>query len=201
MKYLKMVSLCLLVMMVVTINASCKRSKVINNPTNTDESSISEPVYDIGDLDEDEVDTDKIEDSEESLISPDHYSSFQIVKTNNTLREDKGDTLFVLVPAVNLELRNHVIQTKNLIKKLVVTEKRPENISILVFDDQEALEKVFENPNTEDLNVPAHYLARYDGSPAEGVYQYTLVIFPIAPDSNPAIQAQTDTIEFNPYEW
>ena len=189
----------LLVLLVMVAFASCKKDKtvsVIQAPP-----ADSQPNQPPTDTATDEVDPGKIEDPNENLITPDKFPSFEIVKTSTTLRTDNGQTLFVLVPAVNLELRNHVMQTKNLIKKLVVTEKRAENISILVFDDMTALEKVFENQNTEDLNVPAHYLARYDGNPADTTYQYTLVIFPIAPDSNPAIKVQNDTIDFNPYEW
>jgi hypothetical protein len=189
----------LLVLVVMVAFASCKKEKVVSvTQAPSDQSQANEPANDIN---KDEVDPGKIEDPNESLITPDKFPSFEIVKTSTTLRTDNGQTLFVLVPTVNLELRNHVMQTKNLIKKLVVTEKRPENISILVFDDREALEKVFANLNTDDLNVPAHFLARYDGNPADTTYQNTLVIFPIAPDSNPAIKTQNDTIDFNPYEW
>jgi hypothetical protein len=186
----------LLVLVVTTAFASCKKDRTV--PVTQVPPADSQPI---GDSKEDQVDLEKIEDPNENLITPDKFPSFEIVKTSTTLRTDNGQTLFVLVPTVNLELRNHVMQTKNLIKKLVVTEKRPENISILIFDDITALEKVFENPQTDDLNVPAHFLARYDGNPADTTYQNTLVIFPIAPDSNPAIKAQNDTIDFNPYEW
>lgn len=189
----------LLVLVVMVAITSCKKDRSV--PVTQAPPSDSQPVQSSEETKEDNVDLGKIEDPSENLITPDKFPSFEIVKTSTTLRPDKGQTLFVLVPPVNLELRNHVIQTKNLIKKLVVTEKRAENISILVFDDMTALEKVFENQNTEDLNVPAHYLARYDGNPADTTYQYTLVIFPIAPDSNPAIKVQNDTIDFNPYEW
>jgi len=201
MKKMKIVSLIVFLCMILAVGTSCKKkgNVSVNNPPGSEVGFNTEQV-DEGEYVE-EVGVHEWIEEEESLLGPEQYPSYEIVKTVTTLREDKGETLFVLVPPVDLELRNHVVQTKNLIKKLVVIQKRAENISILVFDDLTALEKVFENPNTEDLNVPAHYLARYDGSPANGVYQYTLVIFPIAPESNPAIQSQTDTIEFNPYEW
>jgi len=185
----------LLVLVVMIAFVSCKRNKTTSIVTETPTNQTAEETK------KDEVDLGKIDDPSENLITPDKFPSFEIVKTSTTLRTDNGQTLFVLVPPVDLELRNHVMQTKNLIKKLVVTQKRPENISILIFDDPQALEKVFANPNTDDLNVPVHYLARYDGNPADTTYQNTLVIFPIAPDSNPAIKAQNDTIDFNPYEW
>jgi hypothetical protein len=186
----------LLVLVVMVAFSSCKKEKTV--PVTQAPPADSQPI---GDSNKDEVDLGKIEDPNENLITPDKFPSFEIVKTSTSLRVDNGETLFILVPTVNLELRNHVMQTKNLIKKLVVTEKRPENISILVFDDREALEKVFADSKTNDLNVPAHFLARYDGNPADTTYQNTLVIFPIAPDSNPVIKAQNDTIDFNPYEW
>lgn len=189
----------LLVLLVMVAFASCKKDKTVSvTQAPPADSKPNQPPTDTA---TDNVDLGKIEDPNENLITPDKFPSFEIVKTSTTLRTDNGQTLFVLVPTVNLELRNHVMQTKNLIKKLVVTEKRQENISILIFDDMTALEKVFENPKTDDLNVPAHFLARYDGNPADTTYQYTLVIFPIAPDSNPAIKVQNDTIDFNPYEW
>jgi hypothetical protein len=197
MKIARIVSLLLVVAFMVAFT-SCKKEKVISVKPYPMQSQTNQPP---SDTTKDEVDLGKIEDPNENLITPDKFPSYEIVKTSTTLRTDNGQTLFVLVPTVNLELRNHVIQTKNLIKKLVVTEKRPENISIFVFDDMAALEKVFENVKTDDLNVPAHFLARYDGNPADTTYQYTLVIFPIAPESNPVIKAQNDTIDFNPYEW
>jgi hypothetical protein len=196
----KWMTLFLVLVVMVAFN-SCRKSKIVTLPPSSSGTIESQEKQNPEETENDEVDLEKATESDESLISPDQFSSFEIIKISTTLRADNGQTLFILVPAVNLELRNHVMQTKNLIKKLIVTDKRPENISILIFDDPEALEKVFENPKTDDLNVPAHYLARYDGNPAETTYQYTLVIFPIAPDSNPAIKAQNDTIDFNPYEW
>lgn len=194
MRNIKVLSLFIVVFIIIGLNASCKKNKVSTvvpvNETNQSE-----------DIKKDETDIKKATESSEALLTPDQFPSFQIIKTKEGLRKDDGQTLFVLVPAVNLELRNHVTQTKNLIKRLIVLEKRPENISILIFDDPQALEKVFDNPQTEDLNVPVHYLARYDGNPANTTYQNTLIIFPIAPDSNPAVKAQNDTIDFNPFEW
>lgn len=193
-----MVSLLLVAVFMVTFT-SCKREvRIPVTQAPTDQSKANEPSEEIK---KDQFDLGNLDIPNKALLTPDQFPSFQIIKTSDTIRADKGQTLFVLVPAVNLELRNHVTQTKNLIKRLVVLEKRPENISILIFDDPQALERVFLDQQTDDLNVPAHYLARYDGNPADTTYQNTLVIFPIAPDSNPVIKAQNDTIDFNPFEW
>lgn len=186
----------LLVLCLSTI--SCVIPKENPVPPSKEETSAQEVVKDI---EKDLVDLDKVIESQEHLLTPEQFASFDIVKSSKDLRQDGGETLFVLVPSVDLELRNHVTQIKNLIKKLVVLEKRPENVSIYVFDEAEALEKVFQNPQTEDLNVPVHFLAKYIGSPEDGVYRNNLVIFPIAPKSNPAVFERQDTIDFDPFEW
>jgi hypothetical protein len=177
---------------------SCIKPKESPTLPSKEESSAQEVIKDI---EKDLVDLDKVIESQDHLLTPEQFASFDIVKSSKDLRQDGGETLFVLVPAVDLELRNHVTQIKNLIKKLVVLEKRPENVSIYVFDEAEALEKVFQNPQTEDLNVPVHFLAKYIGSPEDGVYRNNLVIFPIAPKSNPAVFVRQDTIDFDPFEW
>ncbi len=149
----------------------------------------------------DEVSSDKTTSSKDYLLTTVQFPNYQIIHRTNALREDGGETLFVLVPLVDLNLNNHVNQVKNLIKQLVVLDERPENISIMVFDEAETLEKVFQNANTTDLNVPVHFLAKYFGSPSDGIYRSNLIIFPIAPDSNPAIKVLQDTIDFDPYRW
>lgn len=126
---------------------------------------------------------------------------FEILHTTLEERGDQNETLFVLIPPVDLSLMNHVVQIKNLVKKIVVYDKRSEHISVLVFDDRDSLEKVFQDSQTTDLNVPVHYLARYDGNKEGLTYQFTLRMFPIAPDSNPVVQGMQEEIEFDPYNW
>ena len=177
---------------------SCIKPKESPTSPPKEESSAQEVIKDI---EKDLVDLDKVIESQDHLLTSEQFASFDIIKSSKDLRKDGGETLFVLVPAVDLELRNHVTQIKNLIKKLVVLEKRPENVSIYVFDDAEALEKVYQNAQTEDLNVPVHFLAKYIGSPEDGIYRNNLIIFPVAPESNPAVLARKDFIDFDPYEW
>ena len=112
---------------------------------------------------------------------------FEIIQTTKEERGDFNETLYVLISPVDLSLKNHVIQVKNLVKKLVVYDKRSEHISILIFDDRSALDKVFQDGNTTDLNVPVHYLARYDGNKEGLTYQFSLLMFPIAPESNSVV--------------
>jgi len=126
---------------------------------------------------------------------------FEIIQTTKEERGDFNETLFVLISPVDLSLKNHVIQVKNLVKKLVVYDKRSEHISILIFDDRSALDKVFQDGNTTDLNVPVHYLARYDGNKEGLTYQFSLTMFPIAPESNSVVQSMQEEIEFDPYNW
>ena len=126
---------------------------------------------------------------------------FEILHTTNEERGDMNETLFVLIPPVDLSLKNHVVQIKNLVKKLVVYDKRSEHISILVFDDRDSLEKVFQDSHTTDLNVPVHYLARYDGNKEGLTYQFNLMMFPVAPESNPVVLGMQEEIEFDPYNW
>jgi hypothetical protein len=139
--------------------------------------------------------------TQEYLLSPIQFPSYEIIHQVSHLRSGGGDTLFVLVPPLESEFENIGEKAKNLVKKLVVLEKRPENISILIFDDAQALEKVFQNAQTEDLNVPVHYIAKYTASPEVGVYRCNLYLFPIAPDSNPVVKSMSDIIEFDPYNW
>jgi type III secretory pathway lipoprotein EscJ len=186
--------------------ASCNKKQDTKLGMTTPETSSNQVIDDVK---KDEVTLDKKEDvsSDKTTTSQDHllttvqFPDYEIIHRTNALREDGGETLFVLVPLVDLELRTYVNQIKNLIKQLVVLDKRPENISIMVFDEIEALEKVYQKANTTDLNVPAHFLANYFGSPSDGVYRSNLVIFPIAPDSNPAVKVRQDTIDFDPYRW
>ena len=126
---------------------------------------------------------------------------FEIIQTTKEERGDFNETLYVLMPPVDLSLKNHVVQIKNLVKKLVVYDKRSEHISILIFDDSTALDKVFQDANTQDLNVPVHYLARYDGNKEGLTYQFNLTMFPIAPESNPVVKSMQEEIEFDPYNW
>lgn len=127
--------------------------------------------------------------------------AFEILHTTNEERGDLNETLFVLIPPVDLSLNNYVVSIKNLVKKLVVYDKRSEHISILVFDDRDSLEKVFQDAQTTDLNVPVHYLARYDGNKEGLTYQFNLQMFPIAPGSNPVVVEMQEEIEFDPYNW
>ncbi len=152
------------------------------------------------DIEKDLVLPDPIQD-EKVLLTPEQFESFEIVRSSFDLREDGGETLFVLVPPHDLKLGDHIPKIKNLIKKLIVLEKRSEHITILIFDNKDALDKVYLHPDTDDLNVPVHYLARYMGSPEKGVYRNNLFIFPVAPDSNPAVKSMQDIIDFDPYEW
>jgi hypothetical protein len=126
---------------------------------------------------------------------------FEIIQTTKEERGDFNETLYVLIPPVDLSLKNHVIQVKNLVKKLVVYDKRSEHISILIFDDRSALDKVFQDGKTTDLNVPIHYLARYDGNKEGLTYQFSLLMFPIAPESNSVVLSMQEEIEFDPYNW
>lgn len=139
--------------------------------------------------------------SQEHLLSPVQFESYEIVHQAFDLRVDEGETLFVLVPPLNTDFENLGEKAKNLIKRLIVLEDRSENSTIHIFDNDQALEKVVQNPQTEDLNVPVHYLAKYMGSPEPGVYRSNLVLFPVAPDSNPVVQSMSDIIDFDPYEW
>jgi len=141
------------------------------------------------------------EKTQEYLLTPIQFPSYEIVHQVSHLRSDEGDTLFVLIPPLESDFENLSEKTKNLVKKLVVLEKRSENISILIFDDAQALEKVFQDSQTEDLNVPVHYIAKYTASPEEGIYRCNLYLFPIAPDSNPVVKSMSDIIEFDPYNW
>ncbi len=139
--------------------------------------------------------------TQEYLLTPIQFPSYEIVHQVSHLRSDEGDTLFVLIPPLESDFENLSEKTKNLVKKLVVLDKRPENISILIFDDAQALEKVFQDAQTEDLNVPVHYIAKYAASPEEGIYRCNLYLFPIAPDSNPVVKSMSEIIEFDPYNW
>jgi hypothetical protein len=100
---------------------SCIKPKESPTLPSKEESSAQEVIKDI---EKDLVDLDKVIESQDHLLTPEQFASFDIVKSSKDLRQDGGETLFVLVPSVDLELRNHVTQIKNLIKKLVVLEKR-----------------------------------------------------------------------------
>ena len=139
--------------------------------------------------------------TQEYLLSPIQFPSYEVVHQVSHLRSDGGDTLFVLIPPLESDFESMDEKVKNLVKKLVVLDKRPENISILIFDDAQALEKVFQDTQTEDLNVPVHYIAKYTASPEEGIYRCNLYLFPIAPDSNPVVKSMSEIIEFDPYNW
>jgi len=139
--------------------------------------------------------------TQEYLLSSIQFPSYEIVHQVSHLRSDEGDTLFVLIPPLESDFENLSEKTKNLVKKLVVLDKRSENISILIFDDAQALDKVFQNAQNDDLNVPVHYIANYSNSTEEGVYRCTLYLFPFAPDSNPVVKSMSDIIEFDPYNW
>jgi hypothetical protein len=208
MKSLRMISFIVVVMMMFTA-ISCKKEKAVSVAQS--ETTLNSPAEVKNQLiqPEDVVKKDVIKTSNlsdtnvsaEKLTGIEIFPSYQIIRSTISLRKDGGQTLFILVPKVDLKLMKHVIQIKNLIKLLVVTEKRPENISMLIFDDLSILEEVYSKSAITDLNVASHYLAKYEATPAKGVYQNTLIIFPFAPSSNSAITAKTDIIDFNPYNW
>lgn len=204
MKSVRVFGLSVLVFLMVVMNSSCNK-KVASIPPVTTESIISQPIGNTN-TKTTEVLPEKLVEPVKNIAVPanEKFASYQIMKTSTSVRKDQGQALFVLIPAINLDRldeRNYVIRVKNLIKQLVVYEKRAENISVFVFDNQAILEKIFLNNQSGDQDVASHYIARYDATPAEGVYQNTLLIFPVAPKNNPVILEQTDIIQFNPYDW
>ncbi len=182
-----------LIVACLTMVASCMQNKIEQDQTKLTEPP---PVVIKEDLTEEEPPK-----SQEHLLSPVQFESHMIISTATDWRQDEGDTLFILVPPLDSDFEGLAEKVKNLVKRLIVLENRPENISIHIFDDVQALDKVANDPQTEDLNVPVHYLAKYMASPEEGVYRNNLIIFPMAPDSNPVVQAMSDIIDFDPYNW
>jgi len=130
-------------------------------------------------------------------ISP-HYD---ILETSFAERADKAESLYLLIPTVDLSQRKYVTYIKNIIKKLIVYGGYSETISILIFDDKESLYKIFLNPVDPDLNIPSHFIAKYDGHKKGLTYDYNLVIFPLAPKSNSYVKNHHDVIRFNPFNW
>ncbi len=126
---------------------------------------------------------------------------FDIVETSFEERSDKAESLYILIPTVNLDQRKYVTYIKNIVKKLIVYGGHSETISILIFDDEDSLNKIFQNPDDTDLNIPSHYIARYDGHMKGVTYDYNLTIFPLTPQSNPYVKNHHDTIKFNPFNW
>jgi hypothetical protein len=200
-KKMKVLSLLMLVLFLSTLNASCKKDKIAVVDTPNSITQLNTPSEQIK-----KVEVDPKNSTLPAVIEnlTEKFSTYSIVKTDTNKRKDGGQTLFILIPPLdlkNLEKLTYITRVKNLIKQLIVIDKRSEFISLFIFDDSETLEKVFLNNQTTDLNVPVHYVARYEAFPEGGVYRNTLTIFPIAPVSNPVILAQTDIIQFNPYEW
>ena len=126
---------------------------------------------------------------------------YEIMETSFTERGDKAESLYLLIPTVDLSQRKYVIYIKNIIKKLVVYSGYSETISILVFDDQASLDQIYLNPVDPDLNIPSHFIARYDGHKKGLTYDYNLVIFPLAPKSNSFVKSHHEVIRFNPFNW
>jgi hypothetical protein len=126
---------------------------------------------------------------------------FNIVESSFSERTDKAESLYVLIPQVDLNQKKYVTYIKNIVKKLIVYGGHSETISILIFDDKDSLEKMFLNPADPDLNIPSHFIARYDGRKEGLTYQYHLEIFPFAPKSNPYVVKHHDVIQFNPFNW
>jgi hypothetical protein len=126
---------------------------------------------------------------------------FDIIKSTFNERTDQAESLYVLIPKVDLSKRKYATYVKNIVKKLVVYDGYSETISVLIFDDKDSLEKMFLNPADPDLNIPSHFIARYDGNKKGLTYQYHLEIFPFAPKSNPYVVKHHDVIQFNPFNW
>lgn len=183
MKLTKILSLLTILVLISVIGVSCKKGKpvVVNpdNPPATEDQAEPPPTY-----------------PEIEIIPP-----FEIIHTTNQERGDLNETLYVLIPAIDLTTKDYLTQVKNLIKKLVVYDKRSEHISILVFDDRASLEKIFLDGKMTDLNIPVHYIARYDGNVEGHTYQFNLIMFPFAPESNPFVKSLNEEIEFDPFKW
>jgi len=126
---------------------------------------------------------------------------YDIMETSFTERGDKAESLFLLIPTVDLSQRKYVSYIKNIIKKLIVYSGYSETISILIFDDQTSLDLIFKNPVDPNLNIPSHFIARYDGHKKGLTYDYNLVIFPLAPKSNSYVKNHHEVIRFNPFNW
>ncbi len=126
---------------------------------------------------------------------------YDIMETSFDERSDNAESLYLLIPTVNLDQRKYVTYIKNIVKKLIVYGGHSETISILIFDDRDSLYKIFQNPDDPDLNIPSHYIARYDGHMKGVTYDYNLTIFPLAPKSNSYVKSHHDTIKFNPFNW
>ncbi len=126
---------------------------------------------------------------------------YEIMETSFTERGDKAESLYLLIPTVDLSQRKYVTYIKNIIKKLVVYSGYSETISILIFDDQASLDAIYLNPAASDLNIPSHFIAKYDGHKKGLTYDYNLTIFPLAPKSNSYVTSHHDLIRFNPFNW
>ncbi len=199
----------IVVVLLVTMQMSCSTQKSLSLGA-TDKSldastqAAKEAVNTTESSNGSDLKTDPYSDSIDAPItSPEMELSppFNIEQISFTERADQAKTLYVLIPKVDLTQRKYATYIKNIVKKLIVYDGHSETISILIFDDKDSLEKIFLNPNDTDFSIPSHFIARYDGHKDGLTYAYNLVIFPIAPKSNPYVVKHHDVIQFNPYEW
>lgn len=205
----------LTVMLLVTMQLSCSTKNPASTVTKENYTVASVPNTKDGFSTTQEVTTSDPQTSQDS--EPDPYSDsidvpisypemelsppFNIAKTTFSERTDQAESLYVLIPKVDLNKRKYATYVKNIVKKLVVYDGYSETISILIFDNQDSLDKMFLNPDDPDLNIPSHFIARYDGNKKGLTYQYHLEIFPFAPKSNPYVVKHHDVIQFNPFNW
>ena len=126
---------------------------------------------------------------------------YEIIKETNLLRSDKSTTYFILINRVDLSSDAFIGQIKNLIKQVVVDKKKKENVTIEIFDSQNALELAFKDKNSKEPLLKMHFIAKYIGDSNGEKYKNTLYIFPNGEKEKSKAGEYFDIIDFNPIDW
>jgi len=130
----------------------------------------------------------------------DYVPGYEIIKRSDAERKDSGSTFYVIIRPVDLTSNVFVVHLKNLVKKIVTTEKK-EKITILIFDSLNALDWVVNQKSPQAPLLKTHFLAKYVGDAEGETYKNTLYIFPNAEKGNSEVGTYIDIVDFDPFNW
>jgi hypothetical protein len=136
-------------------------------------------------------------------------TAYKIMFTETNIREDKGNSYYLLIDPVIDTTNDWVGDFKPLIKQIIyeITQQYGGNISILFFDDIGTLHMQHEWDTVgldrlvtkeERENRILHFIANFDGELETNPYFNELVFFLGASPDNALVGKYVEDIEYNP---
>jgi hypothetical protein len=126
---------------------------------------------------------------------------YEVIKKTNQLRKDGGTTYYIIIRPLDLSDDAFVSKIKDLIKKIVKTDEKNENITIEIFDSLNALDWLVSKQSISSPLLQSHYVAKYVGLSDEEIYKNTLYLYPSATKDTPVVKEYFDIIDFDPSTW